>query len=115
MFREASFMHSAVELPAAGDMYRRYASLMYFMGAVRYTAVQQRLDESGFVLLASEFLEGVGYTRGEVETAVSDLAYSRFKPRGKEAFAEGTRTIELWQQGHDNDAPMRLAELLKQW
>ncbi len=115
MFREASFVRSDVALPTPTDIYRRYGMLMYFLGAARYSAVQHGLDESGFVLVASDYLREIGFTRAEVESAISDLAYSRFKPRGREAFNEGTQTIELWQMGHDNDAPMRLAELLRQW
>ena len=113
IFREASFSRADVFTPAPDDMYRRYAYLEYFLGAARYAAKQHHLDEVGFIEVGQEQLREVGATHGEVESLLSDFEYARFKPRGREAFQEGAKTMELWELGKDINAPMRLVEILR--
>ncbi len=115
IFREASFARTDVSTPTPDEMYRRYAYLEYFLGAARFTAKQHHLDEVGFIDIGQEHLRKVGATGGEVKSLLSDFEYGRFKPRGQEAFEEGARTMELWEVGKDIDAPMRLAQLLREW
>jgi hypothetical protein len=115
MFREASFLRSDVETPDPAAMYRRYAFLMYFLGAARYISRQRGLDDRAFATVAQDMLRSVGATTGEVESTLADIAYASFKPRGREAFEEGLRVARDFQSGKDNNAAMRLSELLRHW
>lgn len=108
MFLDAALVW--VEPKLLSSRLPRTLTRLFFMGAVNALSLRYRLGPSGGGALAEKALTRVGFTAEEIARGSgigSDSAH-------EEALAEGRETMAVWLDG-DLDAPMRLAQLVRQW
>lgn len=108
MFLDAALVW--VEPKLLGGRRPRTLTRLFFIGAANALALRYRLGESGLQALAEKALIRVGFTAQE--------AYQPGESPGvgepEDALREGREVMEIWLDG-DTDAPMRLAQLARQW
>jgi hypothetical protein len=88
----------------------RTLTRLFFVGAVNALSLRYRLGESGTGTLAEKAFTRVGFTPDELARGEETAS----EPVREEALSEGRQVMESWLDG-DTDAPMRLAQLVRQW
>lgn len=89
----------------------RVLTRLFFIGAVNALGLRYRLGESGLNALAEKALTRLGFTAEELARS-SERSADESAPG--DALTEGRETMEAWLDG-DTDAPMRLAQLAREW
>ena len=89
----------------------RTGTRLFFVGAVNALSLRYRLGAAGIEALAEKALLRVGFTADELRERPERKTD---EPAVADAMAEGRETMENWLDG-DIDAPMRLAQLVREW
>lgn len=89
----------------------RTLTRLFFIGAVNALSLRYRLGESGLQALAEKALTRIGFTAEELGRGPGERGNAGTP---EDAMDEGRQTMEAWLDG-DIDAPMRLAQLAREW
>jgi hypothetical protein len=113
MFLDASLMESSQNGLSRAGVSREIRA--YVVGAVEALAVRRKVDHDGLLALAVAALERIGVSHSTAKAWMTEFDKRGPETLARAAFSEGRDTMVQWLDGKDNNAPMRLAQLIEEW
>jgi hypothetical protein len=113
MFADAALME--VEAGALENARARDGAQWFLVGAAERLSERRGLDGDGFRALAAELVLRLGISREQAQADLLGYEGPTGDPVHDAALAEGAETMAAWLEGKDNNAPLRLTQLLVTW
>lgn len=113
MFADAALME--VEAEALESARAREGAQWFLVGAAECLSERRGLDSDGFRALAAELVQRLGVSREQAKKDLLGYDKRTSHPFRDGALREGAETMVAWLEGKDNNAPLRLSQLLAAW
>lgn len=113
MFAKASLIK--LDERTLGDDRVREGLRWYFSGAAERLCGQRGLDRDAAYAMAVELIRREGLGEADVRRHLVGGEPPRDAALAADARQEGGRTMVEWIEGKDNNAPLRLEQLIRDW
>ena len=113
MFADAALM--GVEVDTLKAVRAREGAQWFLVGAAEHLSERRGLDGDGFRAVAAELVLRLGISRKQAQADLLGYEGPTGDPIHDTALEEGAQTMAVWLEGKDNNAPLRLNQLLAVW